>query len=62
MTDEQKAEQIAALIREREHYVRFYMTDRIAQVDAQLSRLGHSAQAPAKRAQTRTVQTRRSPR
>lgn len=52
MTDEQKAEYLAALIREREGDVRAGR-DTTA-IDAELARLGHEAKAPAKRAQTRT--------
>jgi len=53
MTKEQVQEQIAALIREREHYVRYdYPQERIAQVDEQLALLGAKGKAPSKRATT----------
>lgn len=53
LTDEQRAAQIAALIEERRGYEIHGQKDRVAEVDAVLSHLGHQAQAPAKRAQTR---------
>lgn len=49
-TSEQKKEQIAALLREREGYVRYGREDRVALVDAQLELLGRKAKPPAKRA------------
>ena len=55
MTSEQKKEQIAALLSERQHYVAHDMKDRIAAVDASLAALGHSAKAPAARAQKMTA-------
>jgi hypothetical protein len=50
MTDEQKKAHIAALLRERDGYERYGLTERVAEVDAELSRWGHRAQTPAKRA------------
>jgi hypothetical protein len=50
MTKEQVAAHIAALIYERDGYLRAGMTDRAAEVDAELDRWGHSAKTPAKRA------------
>lgn len=50
MTSEQMRDLIAALIREREGYSRAGKDDRVAEVDAELARLGHQAAAPAKRA------------
>lgn len=50
MTNEQKKEYIAALLREREHYVRYDLPDRLKAVDAELEKVGHKAQAPAKKA------------
>jgi hypothetical protein len=49
MTKEQKQEHIAALIRERDGYLRIEAFSRAAEVDAELERWGHKAQAPAKR-------------
>lgn len=53
-SDELKAERIKAIIREREGYVARGLDERVDAVDAELKRLGHSAKAPAKRAQTRS--------
>lgn len=55
MTKEQQQAYIAALIREREGYERFGMTDRVADVDAELKRVGHKAKAPARRATKMTA-------
>lgn len=52
-TDEQRAAEVAALIRERAGYEIHGPKDRVAEVDAQLARLGAQGSAPAKRAQTR---------
>lgn len=52
MTSEQKRDLIAALIRERAGYEQYGLTDRVAEVDAELARWGHGAKAPAKRATT----------
>jgi hypothetical protein len=43
-------EHIAALIREREGYLRIEAFARAAEVDAELERWGHKAKAPAQRA------------
>ena len=54
MTDEQTAERLEALIRERKHYETYGMTERAAAVDAEIKRVRSvSSKAPAKRAQTR---------
>ena len=50
MTDEQRKAQIAALLREREHYTRHDKPERVKEVDAQLAAIGHEAKPPAKRA------------
>lgn len=50
MTSEQQKDHIAALLREREGYERHGLKDRVKDVDAELTRLGHKAKAPAKRA------------
>jgi hypothetical protein len=50
MTKEQTKAHIAALIYERDGYLRAGMTDRAAEVDVELERWGHKAAAPAKRA------------
>lgn len=48
MTDEQKKEHIAALLREREGYARYGRKDKVAEVDAVLDLI--QGKAPAKRA------------
>jgi hypothetical protein len=50
MSNEQKKEYIAALLREREGYEKYGRTDELAAVDAELKRLGHGGKPPAKRA------------
>ena len=52
MTSEQTKAHIAALVAEREHYVRYNMPERAAQVDAQLASFGAKGKSPAKRAET----------
>ena len=52
-TKEQEAAQIVALVRERDGYAQRGLTDRVAEVDKELRRLGHKASAPAKRAEKR---------
>jgi hypothetical protein len=54
MTSEQKRDLIAALIRERAGYEQYGHTDRVAEVDAELAKLGHRAKPPAQRAQRMT--------
>lgn len=49
MAEDTKA-QIAALIAEREHYVRYDKPDRVEAVDAELAKLGAKGKAPGKRA------------
>ena len=49
-TSEQNREHIVALLAEREHYVRYDMPDRLAQVDEALKAAGHKAKAPRDRA------------
>lgn len=58
MTNEQKKEYIAALLREREHYVRYDLPERVKEVDAELAKAGHKAQTPAKRATKLTPKAR----
>lgn len=53
MTNEKRAAQIAALIREREGYERAGNTDRVKACDAALADLGHKAAPPAMRATKR---------
>ena len=53
MTDEEKADRIAALIREREGYERRGMDDRVAAINADLHALGEKAATPAARAAKR---------
>jgi hypothetical protein len=49
-TTEQQKEYIAALLRERDGYLRIQDKARAAEVDAELERVGFKAKAPAKRA------------
>ena len=50
LTNEQRAAQVAALIRERDGYVRYGRLERAARVDAELQRLGADGAPPARRA------------
>lgn len=50
MTNEQRKEKIAALLRELHGYERYGREDRAAEVKAQLDALGHRASPPARRA------------
>jgi hypothetical protein len=50
MTDEQTKAYIQALLAEREGYEKYGLTDRVAEVDAELDRVGRRSKAPAKRA------------
>lgn len=50
LTDQQRQQTIAALIRERDGYLRYGRNDRAALIDAELKRLGAEGAAPAKRA------------
>ncbi len=49
MTDEQTKAYIAGLLEERRGYEIHGRKDRLAAVDAELDRLGHKAETPAKR-------------
>ena len=55
MTSEQTRDLIAALLREREGYVRYDNPDGVKAVDEQLAIYGHKAKAPVKRAQKMTA-------
>ena len=55
MTSEQTEAYIAGLIREREHYVQYDEPNRIAQVDAELAKLGKGAKPPVRRAEKMTA-------
>jgi hypothetical protein len=61
MTDEQTEARIAGILVEREHYVNYYMADRVKACDDELARLGYKpggeGDAPAKRAQDRGPRT-----
>lgn len=60
-TNEQRAAQIRALLKERAGYVTRGLEDRVALVDAQLRALGHEAEKPSERAEKRpAVRGRRS--
>jgi hypothetical protein len=58
MDDAQKAAYITALLDERRGYERRSNNDGLKAVDAELKRIGHEAQTPAKRADTRPKTTR----
>lgn len=58
MTNEQQKEYIAALIRERDGYLRIGQTDRAAEVDVELTRAGHKAKPPSKRSAKMTPKGR----
>ncbi len=53
MTEEKRKALIAALIRERDGYIRRGLEDRVASVDAELLRLGAEAAHPVRRANRR---------
>lgn len=53
MTEEQKAEYLAALVRERDGYARMGRPENVAEVEAEIARVRGEAKPPAKRAQTR---------
>lgn len=55
MTDNQRADHVRALIAERDGYLATGRTDRAAQVEKELRRLGADAVTPAKRATRRVV-------
>ncbi|HUR23999.1 MAG TPA: hypothetical protein VMZ73_09035 [Acidimicrobiales bacterium] len=50
--------EIAALLREREHYTRRGLPDRVAEVDAELARRGHRQQEVAATPSPPPAQTR----
>lgn len=54
-TSEQMRDYIAALIRERDGYERVGNKTGVADVDAELERVGHNAKPPAKRAKKMTA-------
>jgi hypothetical protein len=56
LTKEQRENYIRALLEERRGYVLHGLDDRVAEVDAELARVGASAEPPAKRAATRKKQ------
>lgn len=55
MTEEDRADMIRALLRERAGYETAGKQDRVAAVNAELSRLGHTASAPQTRAEKRST-------
>lgn len=59
MSDETKAETIAALIAERRGYVMRGQDDRVKAVDEQLKRYGYEAKPPAARAVKRTARPKK---
>lgn len=52
MTNEQKREYIAALLREREGAERYGRDGTVAEIDTELARIGHRARSPQQRAET----------
>jgi hypothetical protein len=50
LTDQQRADRIAALVREQEGYEKYGKTDRVKEVQAQLDALGAEGAPPQKRA------------
>lgn len=53
MNDEQVRDHIAALIRERDGYLKAGLTDRAAEVDLELRKWGADSKPPVKRATRR---------
>lgn len=53
VTEEQRKQQIAALIVERNYLLSHGKTERVVEVDRELHRLGHEGAPPAKRATKR---------
>lgn len=53
MTNEERTNQITALIHERRLYESAGRTDRVAEVDAELRKLGHEGATPQKRSERR---------
>ncbi len=53
MTNEQRANMIKALIHERDMFIKQGKDDRAAEVAEELRKIGHEADAPAKRAERR---------
>ena len=49
-TNEQKADYIKGLLAEREHYVRYDNPERLAEVDAELARVGAKGRPASQRA------------
>ena len=61
MTNEQRAHQIKARIHERDTVLKHGDTDRAAEVTEQLRKIGHEADAPAKRAEKRPATRAKKP-
>lgn len=59
LTDEQRADRIAALTRELRHYETYDQADRAGQVRAELDRLGAEGETPHKRAAKRASKTKK---
>lgn len=53
MRDDERADLIAALLRERAGYEAKGLTKRVEEVNRELTALGHEAKPPAKRAASR---------
>lgn len=58
MTDEKRAGYIRALLKERAGAEQYGRTDKVAEIDDELRRLGAASVAPVKRAAKRTVKNR----
>jgi len=61
VTNEQRAHQIKALIHERDTFLKHGDKDRAAEVTEQLRKIGHEADAPAKRAEKRPATRAKKP-
>ncbi len=53
MNDQQTHAYIRALLEERGYYIAQDRPEKVAEVDAELARVGHKAEAPVKRATRR---------
>lgn len=60
MTNEEEKTKIAALLEERAGYERAGRKDRVADVDAELKKIGYQAEKPVERAAKRPAQKQAS--
>jgi len=61
VTNEQRAHQIKALIHERDVFLKHGNAERAAEVTEELRKIGHEAEAPAKRAEKRPATRAKKP-